>query len=506
MMGRSNTTAAVRAVWMALVALAVAVLAPAAATAQYREFDPVNLKLPKCQAAGLNQRLNLTATDRKTGRTLSNKELVTDQVSVEVVVGKTVTPAPLSGDSFACQLSLPAEPGEHQLMVRIKTPNKSVDGVWNTVITRPNTQLKAASLDLGQVQGGCTHSDTCNLDKNCKPLDLHKDSQGLYKGLALKVVRQAGSWPEAHMVLRGAGDDRVLVGDKPIELALQADEGCRGEFVGDSARVTQVILNLVSNAVKFTQSGRVTLRLECAPGDNGATKITATVADTGTGIEPELLEKIFTPFDQGNLRGEARRAGTGLGLSISRRLVHLMGGDLVVRSVVGAGSEFRFTVQLQPVAQAKAEAPDSSTSAATGPLDVLIADDSPASLLLMKILLQKRGHKVTAVTDGAQALEAATAARFDLAVLDLQMPNMGGIEATRRIRRLPPGQGCRFVVALTAEAFAEERRAALEAGMDEVMTKPFEDTEFDEMLKRLLANPDSNPAANPHSLKSPKAA
>lgn len=219
MMGRSNTTAAVRAVWMALVALAVAVLAPAAATAQYREFDPVNLKLPKCQAAGLNQRLNLTATDRKTGRTLSNKELVTDQVSVEVVVGKTVTPAPLSGDSFACQLSLPAEPGEHQLMVRIKTPNKSVDGVWNTVITRPNTQLKAASLDLGQVQGGCTHSDTCNLDKNCKPLDLHKDSQGLYKGLPLKVVRLPGSWPEAHMVLRGAGDERVLERDKPIELA-----------------------------------------------------------------------------------------------------------------------------------------------------------------------------------------------------------------------------------------------------------------------------------------------
>lgn len=191
---------------------------PSLALAQYREFDPVNLKLPKCQAVGLDQRLNLTTTDRKTGRTLTNKELVADQVSVEVVVDTTVTPAPLSGDFFACQLKLPAEPGDHKMMVRVKTPGKSVDGVWNPVTTRPNTQLKAATVDLGTVQGGCTHSDTCHLDDNCKPLVL-KDSVGLWKGLPLKVVRQADSWPEAHMVLRGAGADRVLERDKPMELA-----------------------------------------------------------------------------------------------------------------------------------------------------------------------------------------------------------------------------------------------------------------------------------------------
>lgn len=219
MMGRNSTNAAVWAVWTALVAWAAGALAPASAVAQVREFDPVKLNLPKCQAAGLNQRMMLTTIDRKSGRTLTNKELVADQVSVEVVVGKTITPAPLTGDTFDCRISLPNEPGEHQVMVRLKTPAKSVDGVWSTLVTRPNTQLKAANLDLGQVQGGCTHSDTCNLDKNCKPLDLKKDSQGLYKGLALKVVRQAGSWPEAHMVLRGAGDDRVLERDKPIELA-----------------------------------------------------------------------------------------------------------------------------------------------------------------------------------------------------------------------------------------------------------------------------------------------
>ncbi len=279
---------------------------------------------------------------------------------------------------------------------------------------------------------------------------------------------------------------RMLIGAKPVLFRVAVEPGLPKLWRGDAARVTQVCLNLVSNAAKFTHHGEIRFEIARASGADASTRLRFTVVDTGIGIPAEARERIFEAFDQGDVRGKARQAGAGLGLAISRGLVGLMGGVIDLTSAPGEGSAFWFEAPLEPL-QAEATAPSGdigSARAASGALDILVADDSSSSRLLVNLLLVKRGHRVTAVEDGLQAVERARKQRFDLAILDLQMPELGGIEAARRIRALPPSVGARRIVALTAEAFEDERRAALDAGISEVLTKPFDESELDALLAR----------------------
>ena len=252
---------------------------------------------------------------------------------------------------------------------------------------------------------------------------------------------------------------------------------------GDPSRLRQVLHNLVGNAIKFTEQGAVTVVARYR-----GSRARIAVHDTGVGISPEELPRIFDAFHQADSSFTRRFGGTGLGLTIARELARAMGGDLVCTSKQGRGSCFTVTVDL-------AAAPDPSpavdgAAAGGGGLQghVLLAEDNPVNALVAEAALKNMGLTVELVEDGLQALASFRAQPPDLVLLDCQMPVMDGFEAVRRMREHEGEQGLRRtpVVALTANALAGDREQSLAAGMDDHLAKPFRDEELRAVLRRLL--------------------
>lgn len=277
-------------------------------------------------------------------------------------------------------------------------------------------------------------------------------------------------------------------------LALEAwiDTGGAPWRLGDPVRVRQVLLNFLGNAMKFTEEGRVEVRVRPVAGTD---RVRIEVADTGIGIERGRLESIFEEFTQVDASTTRRYGGTGLGLAISKRLVDLMGGEIGVESEPGVGSTFWFEVPLPPV-----EAPTAS-SVPTGipllagelpPLRVLLAEDNPVNQKLVVRMLEKAGHRVDCAENGAEAVEAVRRARYDIVLMDCQMPGMDGYEATRRIRELG-GEAARVpILALTADALQGTRERCLASGMDDYLAKPFS---VEDLLSRIAALVAARPVA-----------
>lgn len=239
--------------------------------------------------------------------------------------------------------------------------------------------------------------------------------------------------------------------------------------IGDSTRLRQVLLNLVSNGVKFTYSGYVALTIERVPGATQALRFV--VADTGIGIKPEDLAVLFQRFAQADSSTTRRFGGSGLGLAISKQLVALMGGDIEVWSEFGQGSTFSFTIELPPGQQAQ---PESS-----GPLPqhggcyrLLLAEDNELNRQLIKAMLEQAGHKVVVVNDGAEAVRIAIRNEFDAILMDVHMPEMDGYAATRGIRNATRHMPSLPIIALTANALPDEAERCLEAGMNAHVPKP----------------------------------
>ena len=239
--------------------------------------------------------------------------------------------------------------------------------------------------------------------------------------------------------------------------------------VGDSTRLRQVLLNLVSNGVKFTHSGYVALTIERVPGVTHALRFV--VADTGIGIKPEDLAVLFQRFAQADNSTTRRFGGSGLGLAISKQLVALMGGDIEVWSEFGQGSTFSFTIELPPGQQAPAES--------TAPLPqhggcyrLLLAEDNELNRQLIKAMLEQAGHTVVVVNDGAEAVRIAIRNEFDAILMDVQMPEMDGYAATRAIRNATRHVPSLPIIALTANALFDEAERCLEAGMNAHVPKP----------------------------------
>jgi CheY-like chemotaxis protein len=274
--------------------------------------------------------------------------------------------------------------------------------------------------------------------------------------------------------------------DKGLDLIFQVDPAVPDSLVGDLARLRQVMLNLVGNAIKFTEEGEIVVRVDPAKESSGRQAVLkVTVADSGIGIDPEKASQIFEPFSQADASTTRKYGGTGLGLTISRQLVEMMGGRIWLESSPGRGSIFAFTVRLglgaQSSAQPGQEEP-SGTAAGASPgqeqprdLSILLAEDNLVNQKLATILLEKRGHRVTLAHNGREALAELERQAFDVVLMDVEMPEMDGVEATSRIRKREREQGSRVpVVALTAHALKGDRERFLAAGMDDYLTKPLD--------------------------------
>ncbi len=264
----------------------------------------------------------------------------------------------------------------------------------------------------------------------------------------------------------------ALVCDLPDELAGRA-------FQGDPLRLEQILLNLTGNALKFTDRGSITLRCRVAEEAEAATVLRWEVTDTGIGISPPDLAKLFSAFTQADDSMTRRYGGTGLGLAISKRLVELMGGSIGVDSTPGQGSTFWFTVRLAAGSNPADSEPEAVTHAqAEGRLRqhhagkrILLAEDEPINQEVSRHLLAGAGLEVDIAKDGVEAVELAQRNDYALILMDVQMPNLDGLDATRAIRR--QSRNTRTpILAMTANAFAEDRRRCVDAGMDDHLTKP----------------------------------
>lgn len=265
--------------------------------------------------------------------------------------------------------------------------------------------------------------------------------------------------------------------EKGLRLGSSSTPGIPPWLKGDPNRLRQVLLNLVSNAIKFTERGSIDVAVAHRAIDDETTELRFEVRDTGIGIAPESQARLFSPFIQADTSISRKYGGTGLGLAISRGLCAAMGGDIGIVSTAGEGSIFWFTVTCgrgeAPVVTAPALQPEADVAPGAS-LQILVAEDNPMIQRLTQRLLAKRGHVAYLVGDGAAAIEAVRTHRYDLILMDMQMPELDGISATRAIRD-PAGLALQIpIVALTGNAVIGERENCLAAGMNGYLTKPID--------------------------------
>ena len=285
--------------------------------------------------------------------------------------------------------------------------------------------------------------------------------------------------------------------EKEIALAHSVAADVPARLIGDPGRLRQIVVNLVGNAIKFTEKGEVVVRVELLAGDSKRSVVHISVTDTGIGIPAEKQAAVFHSFAQADASTTRKFGGTGLGLSIASQLTQLMGGRIWVESELGVGSTFHVAI---PFERAPAPADDIAEKGAnrsallhvadstprSSHLRVLLAEDNAVNALLASVLLKKAGHHVTHVITGQQALDAMALHEFDLVLMDGQMPVMDGLEATAEIRRLEARTGRHTaIVALTAHAMAEDRKRFLDAGADGYLTKPFSPEQLHAVIEEM---------------------
>jgi signal transduction histidine kinase/ligand-binding sensor domain-containing protein/CheY-like chemotaxis protein len=279
---------------------------------------------------------------------------------------------------------------------------------------------------------------------------------------------------------------RAAAADKGLRLVCELAPALPAWVAGDQTRLRQVVMNLISNALKFTSSGEVVLTAGLERRDESFYCIAIEVRDTGIGIAPDQLSRLFSAFQQADASISRRYGGTGLGLAISKRLVETMGGSIDVESRPGEGARFRFTVLMSPAREpAAVEAAPPSSVLAASRLRVLVAEDNLINQKIVVMLLAKLGVKADLASDGSQAIAAATERPYDLVLMDVQMPVVDGLAATREIRsRLPAGRQP-MIYGLTAHATTEYRDICLGAGMDGYLTKPLDRAKLQHLVAEL---------------------
>jgi signal transduction histidine kinase/CheY-like chemotaxis protein len=281
----------------------------------------------------------------------------------------------------------------------------------------------------------------------------------------------------------------ALAESRDLKFALALEDGAAGCWRGDPTRVRQILYNLLSNAVKFTPAGEIRALLGAIPGG-----LRLTVIDTGVGIAPDAVARLFNKFVQADDTTTRRFGGTGLGLAICRELTMMMDGVIRVESELGQGSTFVVDLPLPRVAEAAAPAPNAAEAAEdfdAASVKVLAAEDNEVNQLVLKTLLGQIGVEPTVVGDGRQALEAWRAERWDMILMDIQMPEMDGLAATAAIRaeELATGRPRTPIVALTADALAHQTASYAARGMDGCVAKPIQAARLFEALNLALSEP-----------------
>ncbi|MCB0289074.1 MAG: response regulator [Calditrichaeota bacterium] len=346
----------------------------------------------------------------------------------------------------------------------IRTP---LNGVFGMNLLLLDSGLNAEQQEYAQSIQKC--SETL--------LSLINDILDLSKIEAGKLELELIDFNFRALIRETAGLFTQRVQEKGLKLSVIQDPTIPNPLNGDPTRIRQVLTNLIANALKFTSTGEITIQTERQ--DDG---VRISVLDTGIGIPPEKQDTIFASFSQADGSTTRKYGGTGLGLTICKQLVKLMGGQIGLQSEPDVGSLFWFTVRLNPAAQiyhrpAPGRTPPNPLALPmnNGPLRVLLAEDNSVNQKLTQRILEKKGFTVEIVNDGQEAVDAARRQRFDVILMDMQMPRMDGIEATRQIRADEgSGNGYTPIIALTANAMKSDRDTCLEAGMDAFVSKPID--------------------------------
>ncbi len=387
----------------------------------------------------------------------------------------------------------------------LRTP---FNGMLGMLALLETSQLDAEQADyLSTARQSATHL----LDLLNDILDISKLESG-----RLDIV------PHPQDLLRLLRDVHALMAlsaeAKGLRLRVAVADSVPRWVLADGKRVKQILFNLMSNAVKFTPQGEVSLVVNALPavdeGNTGAAhELSFVVRDSGIGIDAAMRARLFQRFTQGDASTSRRFGGTGLGLEISRSLARMMGGDIAVDSVAGKGACFTLRLVLpgsaadRPAAATAARADpadtadtaDTANTAAHGApgdapataqagLDLLVADDHPVNRKFMAILLSRMGHRVRLARDGAEAVAAVITQLPDLVFMDVHMPVQDGLQATQALRSLPAPAGRVPIVALTADAFADTRQRALAAGMNNFLSKPVQADDIESLLVTLFGH------------------
>jgi signal transduction histidine kinase/CheY-like chemotaxis protein/streptogramin lyase len=358
----------------------------------------------------------------------------------------------------------------------IRTPLNGIMGMAALALDTPLTEEQRDYMETVQSCGDSLLrllNEVLDLSKiEAGRMELEKGAFGLSETVE-RVIRM--TTPEARR--------------KSLDFTSTIDARLPARVMGDGGRLEQVLLNLVSNAVKFTLEGSVSVAVTLDEETGSDVRIGFSVCDTGIGVPPEKQQEIFEPFRQADGSTTRLFGGTGLGLAICARLVDLMGGHIGLESEPGRGSRFFFAARFGkcPAALRPESAGNRAAAPCHRPGAILVVEDNLVSQKVVTGLLQRRGCKVTAVENGRLALEAIGQERFDLVFMDIQMPELDGLAATRAIREREQDNGNHTpVIMLTASAMADERERCLRAGADGFLTKPLQPDRLDETLEAFL--------------------
>jgi CheY-like chemotaxis protein len=307
-----------------------------------------------------------------------------------------------------------------------------------------------------------------------------------------KVELTLGDFDLRETIEQAVVPARLEASAKGLEFAVHVTADVPRRVHGDGARTRQVLMNIVFNAVKFTEQGSVhVLVARTGSGD----RVRFEVTDTGIGIDPDQVERMFEPFVQADVSLTRAYGGNGLGLAIARKLVERMGGEIGAGSEPEAGSTFHFELdlpagaELAPAHQARQR--DVLMESRALPADapaVLVVEDSPVNRVVATRVVERCGYHVTAVNNGQEALDALSARHYDAILMDCQMPELDGYEATREIRRREAGDRHTPIIAMTAHAMTGDRERCLLAGMDDYVSKPVRAQALGELLERWVTS------------------